>query len=162
MLWEDKLKEWEQGLVLKYPKKIKSRFFYETSCVKKGLKNEYHEEFIINKDLDHLKTQDIDTYSEFIKKSKNNYVTSFYNLGGDSILIIPIPKKGKTFTTIKDFIDNASITQQKNFWKYTTLTIKNILKKRNYIYVSTHGLGISYFHLRLDTKPKYYQTKKFK
>jgi len=76
-------------------------------------------------------------------------------------LIIPIPKQGKQFTTIKDFIDTASVTQQKEFWIYTSKIIKETLEKNPKIYISTHGLGVPYFHLRLDTKPKYYQTKTF-
>jgi hypothetical protein len=68
---------------------------------------------------------------------------------------------------MKDFCDNASITHQKEFWKKVAFEIENILKSKpnnkgnNKIYVSTHGLGVPYFHLRLDKKPKYYQTKEF-
>ena len=86
---------------------------------------------------------------------------SFYNLSGDSKLIIPIPKKGKYFTTIKDFIDTASLTQQKQFWKYAAEEIIDTLNHESKIYISTHGLGIPYFHLRLDTRPKYYQSQNF-
>jgi hypothetical protein len=44
-------------------------------------------------------------------------VTSFYNISKDTLLIVPIPKQNKIYTTMKDFIDNASKTQQKEFWK---------------------------------------------
>ena len=37
-----------------------------------------------------------------------------------------------------------------------------MLKKYGKIYVSTHGLGVPYFHLRIDLEPKYYITSKFK
>lgn len=28
-------------------------------------------------------------------------------------------------------------------------------------YISTHGLGVPYFHLRIEPIPKYYVTKKY-
>ncbi len=31
----------------------------------------------------------------------------------------------------------------------------------NKLYISTHGLGVSYFHLRICTRPKYYHTERF-
>lgn len=40
-----------------------------------------------------------------------------------------MPRNNKNYATIKDFIDNASITQQKHFWKQVASEIENILKK---------------------------------
>lgn len=160
MNWEQKLQQWKSGMAQSYPKNIKSRFFFETYVCDQNLKNKYQEKFIPNKILQQL-TYDQSAYQKYIDQSDNKYVTSFYNLSGDSKLIIPIPKKGKTFITIKDFIDTASETQQKHFWKYAAQEIMDMLKNNSKIYVSTHGLGVPYFHLRLDTRPKYYQTKEF-
>jgi hypothetical protein len=72
-----------------------------------------------------------------------------------------MPRKNKKFTTIKDFIDNASEYQQRKFWIKTANEIKKVLNTNDKIYVSTHGTGVNYFHLRLDKNPKYYQTTKF-
>jgi hypothetical protein len=71
-------------------------------------------------------------------------------------LIIPIPRKNKVFTTLKDFIDNASETQQIEFWKHVAFCIQEMLKIVDKVYVNTHGLGVYYLHVRIDTKPKYY------
>jgi hypothetical protein len=60
---------------------------------------------------------------------------------------------------MKDFIDNASKTQQKEFWKKVSTELKKCLKLNDKIYVNTHGLGVNYFHLRLDIRPKYYVRK---
>jgi len=101
------------------------------------------------------------SFQKYIDSSTNKYVTSFSNLSGDSLLIIPIPKKNKDFTTIKDFIDNSSINHQKVFWKKVANEIKQRLKTKEKIYISTHGLGVPYFHIRLDDTPKYYKTLSF-
>lgn len=160
MKWIDKLNEWSKSQTLFYPKNIKKSFFYETSPIKTG-EEKYKVKFIENENLDKMK-QDYSTFIDKIKISKNNYVTSFYNLSGDTLLIIPIPKQNKNFTTIKHFIDNASKTQQKYFWKYVSQKIKSLIKdKKKKYWISTHGTGVPYFHLRISTKPKYYQTKLF-
>ena len=121
------------------------------------MNNKYKNKFIENNNLNNIK-QDYSSFLEYINKSNNKYVTSSKNLSGDTLLIIPMPRKNKDFTTMKDFCDNASITQQKIFWKRVADEIENINDK---IYVSTHGLGVYYFHLRLDKNPKYYHTKEF-
>jgi len=160
MKWIDKINNWNKGKVLNYPKKIKSRFFYETFVCDKNMNNEYKEVFIESNELDKL-NEDYSPYNKYIQSSNNKYVISFYNLSGDTLLIIPIPKKNKDFTTIKDFIDNASLYHQKIFWKKVSREIKKQLKQNEKIYISTHGLGVSYFHLRLEKYPKYYQTTNF-
>ena len=162
MLWKDKIELWNSGVYQTYPENIKNSFFYETFVCDKNMKNKYKEKFIENKQLQNL-TQDYSSFIDYITESKNQYVTSFRNLSGDSLLIIPIPKKNKDFTTIKDFCDNASITQQKQFWKRVAIEIKKIVfvSGNDKLYVSTHGLGVPYFHLRLDKQPKYYQTTDF-
>jgi len=166
ILWKDVLEHWSTGQGPVYPSDIKKRFFYETSVLKKDItKSEYKETFIESKDLDSL-VCDPTAYKEHIDKAKNKnpkaVATAFPNLSGDSLLIVPVSKKKSCqYTTIKDFIDHAPPEQQKAFWKRASREIKKRLGKRYHIYVSTHGLGIPYFHLRLDDTPKYYKTKRF-
>jgi len=156
MKWKDKINEWSNGKVLKYPKNITSRFFYETSVCDKNMNNEYKENFIENNLLNTLK-EDFSSFEEYFK---DEYILSFPNKSGDCLLIVPIPEPcSKNFTTIKDFIDNASYGHQILFWKKVAEEIKKKLKTTEKIYVSTHGLGVPYFHLRLDIYPKYYHTK---
>lgn len=137
MLWKDKIKEWKQGIYQKYPKNIKTSFFYETYVCDKDMNNKYEDIFIENSTLQSVseKGQDYRAFTEYIDSSNNKYVVSFPNLSGDSIMIIPIPKKNKNYATIKDFIDNASTTQQTNFWKEVAKQIEQILKKNKKIYV---------------------------
>ena len=160
MKWEDKINEWKNGLPLKYPKKIKYNFFYETNFIDRNLKNQYKENFIENKKLENLK-EDLHTYDSYFKKSKCKNVVVFYNLDKSCKLVVPKPRNNKNYTTIKNFIDEAPLSQQKAFWKRVSSEIKKSLKIDDKLYVSTHGLGVSYFHLRLENNPKYYQTKKF-
>ena len=34
------------------------------------------------------------------------------------------------------------------------------MKKHKKVWISAHGLGVPYFHLRISTKPKYYFDEK--
>ena len=72
------------------------------------------------------------------------------------MLVIPIPRKGKNYVTIKDFVDNAPKKQQKEFWKTVSQTIQEQMKIHDKIWVSVHGLGVAYLHVRISRKPKYY------
>jgi hypothetical protein len=161
MIWKEKINDWSKGKYQTYPEDIKKNFFYETYVLDKNMNNKYEEIFIENDTLNNIK-QDYKSFKKYIDESKNKYVTSFNNLSGDTILIIPIPRKNKDYSTIKNYMDNSSITEQKNFWKKVANEIKKILKNNEKVYVSTHGLGVNYFHLRLDKYPKYYLTKSFK
>ena len=113
MIWNTKLENWKKGIVQKYPKNIKEPFFFETSPITKHMNEKYEEKFIQNKSLQFI--QNYSSFEEHLIKCNKKYVISFDNLSKTANLIIPCPKKNKNFTTIKDFIDNASITQQKQF-----------------------------------------------
>jgi hypothetical protein len=155
MLWKDKINEWNNGIVVKYPSNIKNRFYFETSVCNKKLDSKYKEEFIEDIKLNKLE-QNFISFDKYIRESKNKYATCFYNLNKDALLIVPIPRKNKNYTTIKDFIDNASITQQKHFWFLVAKNILEMLKNNDKVYISTHGTGVYYLHVRIDLTPKYY------
>jgi len=159
--WKDKILEWSSGKYLRYPSIITKSFFYETSICTTELDTLYQQKFIPDSRLS-LMQQDSASFDKEINKAirkGNKYATSFTNLGGDAILIIPIPRQEKNFATIKDFMDNASTTHQREFWKYASKIIQHLLTTESKIYINTHGLGVPYFHLRIDTKPKYYVSK---
>ena len=159
MKWIDKINSWKNGDVQTYPANITKPFFYETYKCDKDLQNKYKEKFIQSNKL--IFKQDYTAFEKHIQRSLCKDAISFFNLSKDALLVIPMPRKNKDFSTIKGFIDNATLTQQRHFWQLVAATIKKALKTHDHVYVSTHGLGVPYFHLRLDFEPKYYQTKSF-
>jgi hypothetical protein len=158
MNWNQVLERWSQGEYFTYPKGIKGKFQWNTSVIKKNGNTPFLEEFMENKTLP--KSQDPSAYNEYITKSKNKYVVSFPNPSGDTMLIIPIPRVKKNFATIKDFMDNASEIHKKEFWKEVSEIIREQMKDNKHIWVSAHGLGVSYFHIRICQIPKYYFSDK--
>ena len=125
------------------------------------LDQKYQEEFIEDPRLSVVK-EDFKSFKKNIELRKNKdekYAVSFPNLSGDTILVIPKPRKGKKFTNLHYFMPVSKI-QQKEFWKRVSLEIEKKLKKSPYVFVSTHGLGVDYLHVRISESPKYYEKSK--
>ena len=161
MKWSEVLEEWKSGKYLTYPKKLKNSFFWETTPIFANKDTVYKQKFIQSKKLNGLK-QDYRPFAKQIKDSNNMYVTSFYNLSGDAMLVVPMPRSdGRSYATLKEFMDNATMIQQKIFWKEVAKQIEKMLKNNDKLWVSTHGLGVSYLHVRICKIPKYYITKSF-
>ena len=73
-----------------------------------------------------------------------------------------MPVNGKNFATLKDFIDNSSEIHQIEFWKkIAEIAIESIY---NYgkVWISVHGLGMAYTHVRISNSPKYYFNEELK
>ena len=70
-----------------------------------------------------------------------------------------MPREGKSYATYKDFVDNAPKIQQIELWKKVATIAENQMKKFGSIWVSAHGLGVPYLHIRVCSMPKYYFDK---
>ncbi len=159
MKWKTILDNWYKGKNLPdYPKKIKKPYIWRTSKISQNENSIFKQEFIEHDFLD--TEQNYDDFLDYIQKSKNKYTVYFNNLSKDTILVIPFPKKYKNFSNLKNFIDQASTTHQKLFWKKVVKLIRNELKYNKFIWLSTHGLGVPYLHVRISNKPKYYGISK--
>ena len=105
------------------------------------------------------------------KIEKDKTVCSFANLGGDAELVSPLPQSNnddKTCSHLAIFIRNAPRDQVTEFWKLAASTYLNVLKQKNELdkdaktWFSTNGMGVSWLHLRIDSRPKYYSYGPFK
>lgn len=157
LLWSEVLTNWENGIVLKYPKQLKGKFQWNTSVLKKDGKVEYKQSFRTNYKLP--QTQNKKDFQEYIKKSQNKYVIAFPNLSKDTMLVVPMPVRGKDYATLRDFIDNAPEIQQKEFWKKVAEVAKIFMNEKGKVWISVHGLGVEYTHVRISSSPKYYFDK---
>ncbi len=89
-------------------------------------------------------------------------VVHFKNLGGDAELIVPCPADNHTkYAHLADFVRTASEKQIIAFWKKVgevyADSIGDISK-----WLSTSGLGVYWVHVRVDSRPKYYQFLEYK
>ena len=80
----------------------------------------------------------------------------FPNIGSDAVLVAPCPQgPGSAYTHLAAFARAAPAEQQHAFWRTVGSTVANHLSDRP-LWLSTNGLGVSWLHVRLDTRPKYY------
>jgi len=152
-MWGTILNEWDNGS-FKFPK-IVGRFEWNTSVLETP-QSPFIQSFLVNKELP--KKQNYSAFQKYIDSSQNKYATSFPSLSGD-ILVIPMPVRGKNYATLKDFIDNAPKIQQKEFWKKVSNVARTCMRKER-IWISVHGMGVPYTHVRIATSPKYYFDQK--
>ena len=154
MLWSDVLRAWRHGVVPKYPEYIHKRFQWNTSVLKDGGQVPFKQSFKIERRLP--QEQDMRPYQAYIEQSNNKYVVAFINLSRDAILVVPMPVDQNNYATLKDFMDHAPLIQQQKLWEKVAQIAVEIMKQRGKVWISAHGLGVAYTHVRLSTSPKYY------
>lgn len=97
------------------------------------------------------RTQDNNAFNGIINCSKKTQVISFLSLSKDTNLIVPCKKSYvANYTSLATFSRTAPIKQQVEFWKKVGKNIKEG------DWVSTSGLGVSWLHVRIANRPKYY------
>jgi len=100
----------------------------------------------------------------FEKKFKNkDLVSSFENLGGDALMVCPVPLKDQNlaiYSSLGPFINGAPMKQQLAFWGDVGSGLK-VLNERRTVWLNTEGSGVHYLHMRMDSRPKYYHYDKF-
>ena len=154
MKWQEVLDNWQKGNYPNLNKNKKNPYFWRTSVNNSNKNLVFKQEFVESKDLISQK-QDLKTFSKYFEEGEK-YVVSFFNLSKDTKLVVPIPRKNKNFTNIFYFMNNASETQKREFWKKVAKEARSMLKENENIWISTHGLGVNYLHVRICNKPKYY------
>lgn len=99
---------------------------------------------------------DPDTFRDHFIDARAS-VISFRNLGGDALLVVPVPQKNpEPYSHLAAFIRNAHERQLQSLWQHLGHCVRENLDERP-LWVSTSGLGVHWLHLRLDSRPKYYQ-----
>ena len=103
---------------------------------------------------------DLKTFEKYYKNEK--YSSTFPNLSKNTTLLVPIPRKNKNFVNLFYFMKKESNLQQKELWKMVVKEVNKRLEKDKYIWVSTHGLGVDYLHIRISSSPNYYGNSKLR
>ena len=83
-------------------------------------------------------------------------VVSFANLSSDAVLVVPTPVAESTaYGHLASFVRGAPGSQQQELWKSVgEAMIQRVGAKP--VWLSTAGAGVSWLHVRLDDRPKYY------
>ncbi len=101
------------------------------------------------------RSPDSDAFAEYFRKVEGD-VVAFPNLGGDAIMVVPCPIAELTaYGHLGAFVRFAPQQQQHALWR----SIGEAMSRRvsaEPVWLSTAGAGVSWLHVRLDNRPKYY------
>lgn len=84
-------------------------------------------------------------------------VTAFWSLGRDSRLVAPAPFGA--YPHLQAFLARASTHAVNQLWACVG---REIQAWDGPLYLSTHGLGVPWLHVRLDPRPKYYAHRPYR
>jgi hypothetical protein len=105
-------------------------------------------------------------FREHFATAGQHAVAQFLSLGEDATLIAPVPRSDSaTFPHLARFVRNANTEQSRELWLQTgqaMLTKLADLPADTPLWLSTSGLGVGWLHIRLDSRPKYYQYAPYK
>jgi hypothetical protein len=159
--------------------KLKSAYFWECSPVSQTTLNKPFEFVVIKSESLNSQVQDPYKYKGFINDNSNAHVFNFTSFSGTN-LIIPAPwfssqEKSisgsvkweesleiRDYGNISRFTENAPLEQQREFWGKVAEELNKSLETNSAPqWLSTHGLGASYLHVRICKTPMYYQHKEY-
>ncbi|WP_035611042.1 hypothetical protein [Haloferula sp. BvORR071] len=133
-------------------------FFWETPPVNRDcLERPFEFVFVDAPPLLRVKP-DVGAFAEHFR---GEAVVVFPNLRGDAVLVVPGPlAEASCYTHLACFLREAPETQVDTFWQGVGEAMKARISDAP-VWLSTAGLGVSWLHLRLDSRPKYYRHRAY-
>jgi hypothetical protein len=99
---------------------------------------------------------DLQTFSNQFRSMGPDSVGEFPNLSGDAQLIVPGPvSETSNYSHLGAFLRSAPPAQRHGLWKLTAEVVQNRIGS-DPLWLNTAGAGVSWLHIRLDRRPKYY------
>lgn len=137
-------------------------FFWETPPVTTGTADRPFEFVLVaSASLSRL-TPDPSPFQTHFSSRRSDPVLTFPNLGGDAVLVVPAPLADEQcYTHLARFLRGAPWTQVDAFWRCVGYAMHGRMSGAP-TWLSTAGMGVSWLHLRLDSRPKYYRHEPYK
>jgi hypothetical protein len=132
-----------------------SAFRWETPAVTSATANRSFE-FVLLDDPGLARRPDPDAFAEHFRRAGAATVIDFANLRGDAVLVVPCPVAAPTtYGHLAAFVRKAPAEQRDTLWKCVGEAMARRLSAKP-VWLSTAGAGVSWLHVRLDDRPKYY------
>lgn len=116
-------------------------------------------EFVLRETPTPRGSPDRDTFQEYFGADDGNEgVVAFPNLGGDSLLVVPTPiDDAVDYSDLATFLREAPPAQHHALWRVVGERAEQWLSTTGPVWISVAGGGVSWLHVRLDPRPKYYR-----
>jgi hypothetical protein len=99
---------------------------------------------------------DAAAFAEHFRGAAEQEVVQFPNLGKDAIMVVPCPRGPlSAYGHLAAFVRQAPEPQQHALWKCVGRAMQDRLGTKP-VWLSTAGAGVSWLHVWLDDRPKYY------
>jgi uncharacterized protein DUF6940 len=99
---------------------------------------------------------DADAFAQHFRGAAQADVVEFPNLGNDAILVVPCPRSPvSAYGHLAAFVRQGPETQRHALWQQVGAAMQRRLGAKP-VWLSTAGAGVSWLHVRLDDRPKYY------
>jgi len=135
-------------------------YFWENPSITKSQLNEDYEFVLVNSNsLINIKSTP-NVFRDYYEEGE--MIVIFPNLGKDAMLVVPTPNSDDAnYAHLSKFIRNAPAAQLDELWWKLGKSYKKMIGE-NKLWLSTAGLGVSWLHLRIDSRPKYYRYAAYK
>lgn len=141
-------------------KELSSPFYLELPPVKQSQLCEQMFEFSITYTQTLPTVEDPEPFTHYFHNKKEyNY---FWNLSQDCILFIPMKQSGVNSAHLYTFLQTCPHSE-KFFQKFFSVLQENIFPLFGDIpvWISTHGNGVPWLHIRVCNRPKYYCNRQY-
>jgi hypothetical protein len=99
---------------------------------------------------------DPDAFAEHFSGAAKGGVVEFPNLGKDAIMVVPCPNDPlSAYGHLAAFVRQAPELQIHALWELVGAAMERRVGTAA-VWLSTAGAGVSWLHIRLDDRPKYY------
>ena len=105
---------------------------------------------------------DATAFADYFSRGGNQLVVEFANLAKNAILVVPCPTGLlSAYGHLGAFVRYAPAPQQHALWQLVGTAMQRRLGASP-VWLSTAGAGVSWLHVRLDDRPKYYSFLPYK
>lgn len=133
-----------------------SAFKWETPAVTDASRAQSFE-FVLLDSPGLARAPDPSAFAEHFRSDPHSEVLAFANLGGDATLVVPRPLGLETaYGHLAAFVRHAPEAQRRQLWRVIAEAMQRRVCDRP-VWLSTAGEGVSWLHVRLDDRPKYYE-----
>lgn len=114
-------------------------------------------EFVLLDSPGLARTPDRGAFAEHFRAAEpDDGFVSFANLGNDAVLVVPCPVGPQAaYGHLAAFVREAPEPQRTSVWRVVGQQMDQRLGAAP-IWLSTAGAGVSWLHVRIDNRPKYY------